>query len=109
MARIGAWAFIIGLIISVFLGLFDNSPSTLILTILIVLGLIIGFLNITEKEVQGFLLACISLLLVGSVLNISVFPLLGDQIQGIITNIILFIAPAALVVAIKQVFLLAKD
>ena len=108
MAKIGAWAFLAGLLIAVILGLLTSAISTTILTILVVLGLVIGFLNITEEEVHGFLMASIALLLVGSAANISVLPLVGNMITSVLNNIVLFVAPAALVVAVKEIFMMAQ-
>ena len=108
MAKIGAWSFLAGLLIAVILGLLTNVVSITILTILVVLGLIIGFLNITEEEVHGFLMASIALLLVGSAANISVLPLIGNMLSSILNNIVLFVAPAALVVAVKEIFMIAQ-
>ena len=107
MVDIGRWVFIAGLIIALIIGFTSGVPSSTFLTILIVLGLIVGLLNITEEEVHGFLLASIALLLVGNA-NLQNLPLLGNQLQHSFSNLVLFIAPAALVVAIKEVFLLAS-
>ena len=109
MAQIGAWAFITGLVIAVLLGLFTGTPGAVTLTILVVLGLIVGFLNVTDTEVQGFLLASVALLIVGSAANISVVPLIGDNLEYALNGMVLFIAPATLVVAIKEIFLVAKN
>ena len=109
MAQLGAWAFIAGLIIAVLLGLFTGTPSALTLTVLVVLGLIVGFLNVTDTEVHGFLMASIALLVVGSAANVSTIPLIGENVEYALNGMVLFIAPATLVVAIKEIFLVAKN
>ena len=57
---IGAWAFLIGVILAIALGLFSDYLSATayktILVILVVLGIAIGLLNITVKENSKFLL-----------------------------------------------------
>lgn len=101
-ATVGHWAFIIGVILAV-LAAFVNIPS--VLTILFVLGLIVGFLNVTEKESTPFLIAVIALLVMGIGLsqlgNLGVAPLAGT-VEVILGNFLSFVSAAALVVAVKQ-------
>lgn len=100
---IGHWAFIIGLILAVLAG-FAAFPSLPV--ILFVLGLIVGFLNVGEKESTSFLVAVIALLLIG-VAGLQ-FGKLTGSFASILQNFIAFISAAGLVVAIKQVLAVAK-
>ena len=107
--RIGGWAFLIGLIIAIAAGFLQLSPG--ITSVLIILGLIVGILNITAKETLPFLLTTVSLVIVsafgGNVLgNIAV---IGQVLQNILNAIIIFVIPATLIVAIKAVYGLARD
>ena len=99
--KIGGWAFLIGLIIAILVGLF-SSTSTAIVAILVVLGLIIGFLNITDKETVPFLIASIALLAAGSA-NLGV---LWANLGNVLENISIFVAPAAIIVAFKTIYTL---
>jgi hypothetical protein len=82
--------------------------------IVIVLGLIIGLLNIKDKHISDFLIATIAVTMVGStagglvVLN-NVVPPLGTLMAAIVLNIVALAAPAALVVGLKQIWALAKE
>src|SRR3989338_3135419 len=61
---IGAWAFLIGLILAILVGLLartDNRPW--VLGVLALLGLIVGYF-VSEKEAKTFLLASVSLVVV---------------------------------------------
>lgn len=100
---IGYWAFIGGLIVAVLAGFVEVPALPLVL---FVLGLIVGFLNITEKESTPFLVAVIALLLVG-VSGLQLGKLTAITVP-ILENFIAFVAAAGLVVAIKQVIVLAK-
>ncbi len=105
MALIGRWAFVIGLIISVLAGFTTISYST---SALFVLGLIVGFLNVNEKESHHFLLAVIALLLVGSSVDrLTVSP--TNSVATIVSTFSSFVSAAGLVVAIKEVLNFAKD
>lgn len=109
MSGIGGWSFIIGLAIALIVG-FLGEASGIIVTVLVILGLIVGFLNVTDKEVHGFLVASIALLLAGGTGNLmSSVPIVGSFLSQILTNFAIFVAPAAIVVAVKELIGLARD
>lgn len=104
--QIGRWAYVAGLILSVVLGWYAVSGAT---TILIILGLVVGFLNIGEKESTSFLVAVIALMLVGLAGTSSIAVAgTGDTLVKMFDAFVSFSAAAALVVGIKQVVSLAK-
>jgi hypothetical protein len=77
---------------------------------LVILGLIVGLLNITQEEVSNFLIAAIALILVGTIGGgLSTIPAIGVSLAAIVSNIAVFVVPAALVVSLKAVWSLAKD
>lgn len=103
LAVVGHWALIIGITIAVLAGLTEISY---LMPILFILGLIVGFLNIKEKETSSFLLAVVALLAIGlSGLQIEAVPATVDLI---LENFIAFISAAGLVVALKQIFVTAR-
>ncbi len=107
---VGKWAFLVGLIIAV-LASFLAGYETTVAVVLFVLGLVVGFLNISEKDSNKFLLGAVALLM-GGVAAISALAFLGDVstlIGAVMTNFIAFISAAALVVAIKVIFETGKD
>lgn len=103
--HIGSWAFLIGVIIAVVFGLLGTLSST-ILTILVILGLIVGLLNITEKEVTQFLMAGTVLVIVSS-LGQNVFSTISF-VGNILDAILALFVPATVVVALKSVFFIAR-
>ena len=103
LTTIGRWSLIGGIILAVLAG-FTTIPY--LLTILLILGLIVGFLNITEKESTSFLVAVIALLLIG-VAGLQLGKL-TPVVVSILNNFVAFLAAAGLVVAIKQVLAIAK-
>ena len=108
----GAWAFIIGLILAVIVAIISasNVPSWAIIT-LAVLGLIVGLLNVTDKEIMMFLVAGLSFLLSFQALS-AVFKSLtfGWSAVGPFFDLLsVFIAPAIAIVAIKALYNLSKD
>jgi len=103
LTTIGHWALIIGIVIAVIAG-FVAIPA--LPAILFVLGLIVGLLNIKEKESTPFLIAVIALLLIG-VAGLQLGRL-TPIIVSILNNFIAFVAAAGLVVALKQVIAIVK-
>ncbi|MFH1503462.1 MAG: hypothetical protein ABIE36_02290 [Candidatus Diapherotrites archaeon] len=102
---IGKWAFVIGLIIALIAG-FITGYATTVALVLFLLGLIVGFLNITEKESTKFLIASIALL-TGGIASLTALSMLGvsvGYVTAILGNFVAFVSAAALVVAIKAIF-----
>ena len=106
---IGKWAFLVGLVVAI-IASFLGGYVTAIAIVLFVLGLIVGFLNITEKDITKFLIANIALL-TGGIASISALSILGivsSYLNAILGNFIAFVSAAALVVAVKAVFEASK-
>jgi hypothetical protein len=104
-------AFIAGYAISVIAGIWWPDHGVLI-AILVLLGLVVGLLNITGQEIIPYLVAAIALVVVGNFgafesLNLAVSGL-GDKVNDIVAMLAIFTAPAAVVQAIKAGIVLAK-
>lgn len=103
---LGSWSFLIGVILAVILGAIGSINQTIAI-VLVILGLIVGLLNITDAEVTPFLLAGAVLVIVAA---------LGSTVLGIIpvvarilNAILILFVPATVLVALKSVFSLAKN
>ncbi len=106
--KVGEWAFLVGLLLAIVLGLFPQALAVTTTTaVLVVLGIIVGLVNVTSKESHGFLLASVALLVAGSA-GYGVLPGIGNYLSAILTNIVTFVAPAAVIVAVKAVYELAR-
>ncbi|MDP3043365.1 MAG: hypothetical protein Q8N21_03105 [bacterium] len=99
LTRIGHWAFLGGIVLAILAG-FVAVPNLAVL--LFVFGLIVGFLNIKEKESTPFLVAVITLLVVG-VAGLE-FGKLTPVITPALNSFIAFVSAAGLVVALKQIW-----
>ena len=104
-SKIGHWAFIIGILLAIIAGLVPAWQTPTITWILVVIGLVVGLLNIQAKETTEFLVAAITLLIVGSA---GAIPALGVIVLSILANIVAIVAPAALIVALKAIYALAQ-
>ncbi len=108
--RIGVWAFIVGVIVAVLLPIV--TPLTVWSTsVLIVLGLVIGFLNIAAVDTQAFLVAALALVIVSGFSSTSglitqvaqIGPVLGRVFGGIL----LLVVPATIIVALRSIYTVA--
>jgi len=119
--KIGSYAFLVGVLIAVIIGvLAAYVPSTVqglagvTALLLVVLGLIVGFLNIKDKHITDFLVATIAIVMVGGAagglvgLDQIIKPA-GTMLVLVIGNIVTMAAAAALVVGLKQIFALANS
>ena len=106
LGMIGFWAFIVGLIIAVIGGFLP--PMGWVIPVLAILGLIIGFLNITAKEMMLFLVATIALIVAGNAFASLKTLGLGDILGKILGYVVALMAPAAIVGAIKALWAVGK-
>jgi hypothetical protein len=104
---IGFWAFIMGLVIALVAGIM-MPQNAIIIIVLIILGLIIGFLNITSKEIMLFLVATIALVSVGNVFAPLTVLDIGKILGSILSYVATLMAPAAIVAAIKALWAVGK-
>jgi len=102
---IGKWAFIVGLVLAVLAGLFFQPGWAI--WVLAILGVVVGFLNVTAEETRGFLLASIALTLSATALN--TLPVIGTALSYILPFVVAFVAGGMIVVALKELFQTARQ
>ena len=115
---IGVWAFILGVIIALLIGVaaafmqLDTGTIGMISASMVLLGLIVGILNITEAEVSGFIIAAIGLTS-GSIAIAGMGPLLPPTMGQMVTTAFsifgLFVAGAVFIPALKAVYRISKN
>ena len=114
--KIGDYSFIIGVIVAVVLGLATaqlGSAAAWLWSLLILLGLVVGFLNVSGKETKEFLLVTVSLVIVAyagsaQIDKLSNIQYIGQYLKGVFDGILALVVPASVVVALKEVWELAK-
>jgi hypothetical protein len=131
MLKLGSWAFLIGIIIALVVGLyqaytlvsgdnpfFGTEAGGWMAWLLAIIGGIVGVLafmgkgTITEKEVPAFLMAGIALVVMGSVFSdywLFLEPFIGALLSGISMSLSIFVAPAVGILAIKAIWEIGKD
>ena len=87
-----------------------NAYVTLIM---LILGIIVGLISITTKEVRPFLIASIALMATRVGLDVwqplsTIHDLLYYWATGILNYIVAFVAPAAVIISIRSIWALAQ-
>ena len=109
--NVGGIAFLAGLAVAVIGAFVDVSWFPLLL---VIIGLVVGLLNVSGSETKGFLIACIAFLMAST----AIYPLedalnnvmgIGGIIGSIMHNIGYMVGAATLIVAIKALFEMSKD
>lgn len=100
---IGFIAFILGLVIAVVAGALNWQYGWVVL-VLVLLGVIIGLLNISSKELIPLLLATIALVVVGGVFAPIKTLGIGDVLDRILSLVATLVAPAAVIAAVKALW-----
>jgi len=115
--KLGSYAFLLGVIIAIVVGALNAAGAQVlppdiaiyIPLVLVILGLIVGIVNIADKEVKSFLIAGIALIAIGIPGSaLSTIPIVGTYLVAILIGISTFAAPAVLVVALKAFYNLSK-
>ena len=118
---IGAWAFLIGVILAIVIGIGTtlipipelSRFSAQIYGVLVILGLVVGAMNVTSKDSHTFMIAGAVLVIVskfgmesvtGSLIGIGI----GDAITSTFSALLALFVPATILVALKVVFSIAK-
>ena len=108
-AQTGKWALLLGLAVAVIAAFVQFAPWDGVL--LLVLGLLVGAMNVGDKDATAFLVAVLGLALgAGAIGAVSI---LGAQVAGwvvaIVNNAVALAGAAAIVVAAKAAYALAKE
>ncbi|HJX51102.1 MAG TPA: hypothetical protein VJ438_06590 [Candidatus Nanoarchaeia archaeon] len=118
---VGAWAFLIGVILALVIGLFTTllpipaliKYSAYIYGILVLLGIVVGIMIVRGKDSQTVLIAGLIIVIVsqfgkqsvsGSLIGIG----LDDMVSSIFTSLLALFVPATIIIALKTVFSIAK-
>ena len=103
-AKMGKWAFIVGLVIAVLAGLFFQPGWAI--WVLAILGVIVGLFNVTAEDTRSFLLASIALTLSATALN--TVPIVGTALSYVLPFVVAFTAGATIVIALVELFRAAR-
>lgn len=119
---VGAWIFLIGILLAIIIGLSSSLLSidsikaynVQIYTLLIVLGMIVGFaIKVEGKDSETFLITGTILIIVSKfgmegVTSSIIGIVISDTITSIFASLLTLFVPATIIVAIKRLFSIAR-
>ncbi len=110
---IGAYAFLIGVILAVLVGILQQSlniakTSSIPYALLVVLGILVGFFNFSDRDSFTFLVASLSLVIVSgfgqtALIYVSTVPILSS-LSAVLSALMVMFVPATIIVSLKTVF-----
>jgi hypothetical protein len=109
--KIAHYCFFIGLLIAIIAGLpwfYSSVNAVALMSTLVFLGFIVGLFNLTAKDTMPFLTASIALMLAG-IVNLSLIPLIGDTLRAMLSNIVVFVVPGAIILGMKTIWHMAAE
>ena len=108
--KVGVIAFIVGLLIVLILSAFGPISGSIAI-IVVVLGLIVGIINIGDEEVHQFLLAALVFIVSAGALTefVASVPAIGSWLGSFFRGVILFVAPGAAVTALRALYEVARS
>lgn len=106
---VGSWSFLVGIVLAILVGLgVGVSLTPTVTAVLALLGLIVGLLAVSSKDVEPFIMATVVVLLAAfvgkEVLSVVTLVNLGSVLDAIVALMV----PAAVIVALKEAFAIAK-
>jgi hypothetical protein len=112
----GAYAFLIGVVLAVIFGIFNKSleqAGGMFYTALILIGLLVGIMNTSDRDSATFLIASLSLVIVGSLgmeplKYIALDNYVVTSLRNVLGSLLVLFVPVTIVVALKSVFAMAR-
>ncbi len=117
---LGARAFMVGIVLAITFGILGASLelgglNAIILAALVILGIIIGFINVLPGDVNTFLMASVSLVIVSfagsaGIKNIEFLNIeIGNIVSSTLGALLVLLVPATIIVAIKSLFSISQS
>lgn len=114
---VSAWAFLIGIVLALIGGMLSalfGNLNTFVLGLLLMLGLIIGFIGVSPNDINKFMTSSVSLVIVSfagsaGVRNIEFLNWeIGNIISSTLGALLVLLVPATIVVAVRSLFSISQ-
>lgn len=106
---LGHYALLISVAVAVIAGFFPEAIASTA-PFLLTLGIISGLLSLSMEKTKEFLIACAVLIITGtSAVNVIHLFDMGQFLAAIFTNVGIAVAPAAFIIALKDIWELRQE
>ncbi|MBI2128791.1 hypothetical protein HYU07_00985 [Candidatus Woesearchaeota archaeon] len=113
LEKMGIASFLVGAVIAIVMGAFNLPAEYAAIEVIIIaiLGLVVGLLNITDKEKMLYLVATITMIAIFSSFNsvLEKVPVFNDALSKMLQNLTVFIASGGFIVALKSFLDIASE
>ena len=117
--KLSMWAFRIGVVIAILYGIQKALGKSYILDdkvigVMILLGIVVGLVNLTTKEIMPFLVSSFVLYVMGGFVGSvqasldSLIPKLGTLVASVVQASLMLVFAIAVVIALKEAWLLSS-
>ena len=115
---VSAWAFLIGIVLALVGGMLSalfGSLNPFLLGLLLVLGLVIGFIGVSPNDINKFMTSSVSLVIVSFAGSAGVrnIEFLNWEICNIVSStlgaLLVLLVPATIVVAVRSLFSISQN
>jgi hypothetical protein len=102
--------YVVAVVIAIITAFWQVVPANIAATVLAVLGVAIGLMNVSGSESSRFLVASVALIVAELVSRgLENIILIGPYIPPVLLNVTYLVAPAAIVVALKTINEAARE
>lgn len=112
--KVKPYVFPVGIGVAVVLGLLSAWLTPMVpflVSLLVIAGLLVGYHNVKEDETHDYVIYTTALVIITTVSGgvLSSVQVVGKILESILTAMLAFITPSAIVVGIRAVVRLARD
>ena len=110
-----AYAFTVGVVVALILGLVSNvvpaSTVPYLTSLLILAGIAVGFFNIQPTEMKDYVLFVTALVITTSLSKgvLGGVQIIGPALENVLSSILAFILPSGVIVGVRAIVNLAKN
>ena len=114
---VSAWAFLIGIVLALIGGMLSalfGDLNAVVLGVLLILGFVVGFIGVSPNDINKFMTASVSLVIVSfagsaGVRNIEFLNWeIGNIVSSTLGALLVLLVPATIVVAIRSLFSISQ-
>lgn len=114
---VSAWAFLIGIVLAILGGIISalfGNLNPFLLGLLLLLGLVIGFIGVAPNDINKFMTSSVSLVIVSfagsaGVRNIEFLNWeIGNIVSSTLGALLVLLVPATIVVATRSLFSISQ-
>lgn len=113
--KVIAYAFTVGVLLALVLGLLSQfvPPTAMpfLISVLVLAGIVVGFFNIGQEEAKDYVVYVTALVIVTGLSQgaLGAVQVVGPALEAVLRTLMAFIVPSVIIVAVRSIINLARD